>query len=54
MMSYWISMGPNSMTGVLRRRKFGQRERGKTMLTHTEAKPCENRGRDRSDVFIAK
>ena len=50
MMSYWISMGPNSMTGVLRRRKLGQRERGKTIL----AKPCENRGRDRSDVFIAK
>ena len=53
MRAYWINMGPNPMIGVLRRRKCGQGDR-QAMLTHTEAKPCENGRRGRSYVFIAK
>ena len=47
MKSYWNKVGPNPMTGVLiRRGKFGPRPTGRM--------PCDNGGRDWSDVSTSQ
>lgn len=48
MRSFWIMLGPNLMTGIFTRGKFGHRQTDTTGIGRTL---YDKRGRDRSDAY---